>query len=121
MLHREVAPKSGGYYYRDMANCFRCGGLLDPAERVYRNTLCPHCSADVKVCVNCTFFDSTAHWQCRETIPEEVRDKERANFCDYFVLASGGDGSQIKREEEKKNEARRSFDSLFGGDSIGDG
>jgi len=23
---------------------------------------------------------------CRETIAEEVRDKQRANFCDYFVL-----------------------------------
>jgi len=23
---------------------------------------------------------------CRETVAEEVRDKQHANFCDYFVL-----------------------------------
>jgi hypothetical protein len=27
--------------------------------------------------------------QCRETVAEEVKDKERANFCDYFKPRAG--------------------------------
>jgi predicted RNA-binding Zn-ribbon protein involved in translation (DUF1610 family) len=106
-----------------MAYCFSCGGALDEIGRVYRNTLCPHCGADVKVCLNCRFYDPSAHWQCRETIPEAVRDKDRANFCDYFVLAAEGSGapSNRARKGEKGQEARISFDSLFGGgESAGD-
>ncbi len=103
-----------------MATCFRCGGDLEPAGRIYRNTLCPHCGADAKVCLNCTFYDATAHWQCRETIPEEVRDKERANFCDYFVVRQGNaGGAKAATDQDKKAEARKSFDSLFGGDRGG--
>jgi predicted RNA-binding Zn-ribbon protein involved in translation (DUF1610 family) len=106
-----------------MAYCFSCGGALDEIGRVYRNTLCPHCGADVKVCLNCRFYDPSAHWECRETIPEAVREKDRANFCDYFVLREDGSGAPRGRtkEGEKKQEARNSFDSLFGGgDSSGD-
>ena len=106
-----------------MPYCFSCGGALDDIGRVYRNTLCPHCGADAKVCLNCRFYDPSAHWQCRETIPEEVRDKDRANFCDYFVLrdndSDGAPGNP--RGAEKNEEARKGFDSLFGGgDSSGD-
>jgi hypothetical protein len=93
---------------------------LDEVGRIYRNTLCPHCGADAKVCLNCKFYDSSAHWQCRETIPEEVKDKDRANFCDYFVLNPAA-GAGRGKTEEKQQQARQSFDSLFGGDASGDG
>jgi len=32
----------------------------------------------------CEFYDTTVARHCRETIAEEVKDKLRANFCDYF-------------------------------------
>jgi hypothetical protein len=32
----------------------------------------------------CVFFDTGVAKHCRETVAEEVRDKIRANFCDYF-------------------------------------
>ncbi len=30
------------------------------------------------------FYDTSVAKHCRETVAEEVRDKIRANFCDYF-------------------------------------
>jgi hypothetical protein len=30
------------------------------------------------------FYAPTVAKQCRETVAEEVRDKQRANVCDYF-------------------------------------
>lgn len=93
-----------------MANCFVCGAVLP--EKIYRNTLCESCGAETKVCLNCEFYDESAHWQCHETIPEAVREKDRANFCDYFRPAktarSRGPAS------EKQERARTDFSKLFG-------
>jgi hypothetical protein len=36
--------------------------------------------------MNCRFYSPGSHWDCSETIPEAVRDKERGNFCDFFEL-----------------------------------
>lgn len=95
-----------------MANCYRCGGELP--QRVYRNTVCESCGADAKVCLNCTFYDPSAHWECRETIPDPVRDKDRANFCDYFTAGGTGKGSQ--GVDQKKEDARDALNKLFGDD-----
>lgn len=96
-----------------MARCFSCGYQFDEQLKAFRSTFCPSCGKDVRVCKNCTFFDPTAHWQCRETVPEEVRDKERANFCDYFRLGTNPVTPGGAVEDTKKKDARNAFDSLF--------
>lgn len=95
-----------------MAHCFACGGSLDELDGVYRNTVCPHCGKDVRVCLNCRFYDKSAHWECRETIPEPVREKERANFCGFFQLATGS--AAVTEGSSKAEKARNDFNSLFG-------
>ena len=100
-----------------MATCFSCGAELP--DRIYRNTLCESCGADAKVCLNCEFYDASAHWQCRETIPEPVHDKDRANFCDYFHPApasrgSGAAGSAAGSAAGADEKARDAFSKLFG-------
>jgi hypothetical protein len=54
-----------------------------------RREECPHCRADVHVCKNCNFYDPKAYNECRETSADVVREKDRANFCDYFVARTG--------------------------------
>lgn len=59
----------------------------------------------------CEFYDTSVAKSCREPVAEEVTDKERANFCDYFrgqpgVHAAGGAG-----EAER---ARAQLESMFG-------
>ncbi|MFO8065634.1 MAG: hypothetical protein ACQETQ_00785 [Spirochaetota bacterium] len=99
-----------------MAACHACGTEIDDRTRVYRTTLCPGCGRELKCCLNCRFYDPGAHWQCRETIPEEVRDKEKANFCDYFELRPSGEAGPVKpgAADEKAREARSKLDELFG-------
>jgi len=94
-----------------MAACYSCGNPLDPRERVFRNTLCSQCGKELHVCLNCNFYAPGAHWDCRETIPEAVRDKDRANFCDFFVLATGNKAA--KQDDTKQKCARSKFDNLF--------
>ena len=97
-----------------MAGCFHCGFQFPEKFEVFRSTTCPSCGSDAKVCLNCRFYSPSSHWECRETIPERVKEKDRANFCEFFVLnpeAGAGGAGRSKAEE-----ARSQFDSLFGND-----
>ena len=69
-----------------MKYCFHCKNRLEIGERPSRGESCPHCGHDLKACVNCRFYDEYADNQCTEPMAERVADKERANFCEYFVF-----------------------------------
>jgi hypothetical protein len=45
---------------------------------------CRKCGAELHVCKLCEWYNTSVAKHCREPIAEEVKDKERANFCDYF-------------------------------------
>ena len=75
-----------------------------------RRDECPFCRVDLHCCLNCRFYDPTAPKQCSEPAAELVRDKDRANYCDYFSFAesrtAGTQGGEIES-------SRKSFDDLF--------
>ena len=50
---------------------------------------CPSCHADVHACRNCRHHDRSAQGECREPLAEPPREKDRANFCDYFLPGVG--------------------------------
>jgi len=89
-----------------MGTCYRCRGELSFEAKVSREAICPACSSDVHVCANCRFYDRSSHNQCREPAAEFVRDKERANFCEFFELAG--------RRSSAKAGGKAAFDALFG-------
>lgn len=67
---------------------------------------CPGCGRDLHICRNCQFYDPGAHHECRESSAENVVDKERANFCEYFLGTEGGlTGSGAGEDARKKLEA----------------
>lgn len=68
--------------------CHRCGAALGP-DRPSRRDVCAACGADVRACLNCGFHAPGLHGDCREPAAEQVRDKERANFCEFFAFAPG--------------------------------
>ena len=78
--------------------CFSCKKVTS-WENVTRRDECPYCKADVHVCLNCQFFSESAHHQCRETQAEYVKEKDRANFCEYFTPSSSFDQSSPHTED----------------------
>jgi len=94
-----------------MAYCYFCGSVLPETLEIGRSTACPSCGKDVKICLNCTFYAPGAHWDCRETISEPVREKERANFCDFFSPSTKPRKPQANGSATK---AKKQFNSLFG-------
>ena len=79
-----------------------------------RRDECPACSADLHVCRLCEFYDTSVAKSCREPVAEEVTDKERANFCDYFRGQSGVDAAGGASEAEG---AKAQLEAMFGMDS----
>lgn len=86
--------------------CFHCGTEIEFTDRVGIREECPKCRSDVHVCKNCHFYDPKVYNECKEPQAEVVREKERANVCDYFQPGSGlGGGAKSKEDLLKAAEA----------------
>lgn len=92
-----------------MANCYFCGSPIENVGKIYKSSTCSSCSGDLKICYNCRFYDASSHWECKEDISEAVREKDRANFCDYFELGK----AEHKGMKSTQDDARNKLKSLF--------
>ncbi len=91
-----------------MKTCFKCKKELALGREIGRRDECPFCSADLHCCRNCRFYDPAAPKQCREPQAELVREKEKANFCDFFTFAD-----RAAAESGGVDKARAALDNLF--------
>ena len=67
----------------------------------------------------CRHFEPSAVHQCLEDDAEEVNDKERVNFCEWFVASEDAFDPAAKAEADR---AKQSLDALFGdSDTSADG
>ena len=58
----------------------------------------------------CVHYDPAVPKQCAEDDAEEVREKDRLNFCDWFVASETAFDPARKSDEDQ---ARASLDALF--------
>ena len=94
--------------------CWKCGKPLVLDGTVSRSDVCPSCGADVRSCKNCRFYDPGAHYDCRETIDELVKDKERANFCGWFMIEPQDKAGLSRGTGANADSASDAFRALFG-------
>src|SRR6267142_3689912 len=93
--------------------CWKCGASLEALTLPLRRLdECKACGAELHVCKLCVDYDTSKAKHCREPIAEEVRDKEHANFCDYFKPRPNAYRPPNAEEIAK---ARVGLDALFGG------
>lgn len=88
--------------------CHACGGETELIDKVKRSDTCEHCGVDLHCCKNCKFWDPMVHNECRESTTAWEPDKEKANFCSYFIAREGE-----AVEEEDRNDALSKLDALF--------
>jgi hypothetical protein len=97
----------------DALVCWKCGASLAaltlPLRRLEE---CKGCGAELHVCRMCVDYDTAVAKSCREPIAEEVKEKERANFCDYFKPRPN---AYQPRDETATNKSRATLEALFGG------
>lgn len=108
--------------------CWKCGGNLKAVPLPYgRRAECPACRAELHVCRMCRHHVPGKAKQCMEPMAEEVKDKTRANFCDWFQPSPGQAGrisatgnrdalTALFGDEPTDNaaSARSALDDLFG-------
>jgi hypothetical protein len=90
-------------------DCFHCGRKIEFIERVAFREQCRGCGRSLHVCLNCNFYDPALNNQCRETQAEHVVDKDRANFCEYFLPRQKTEPQRLSTV----NDARAKLDALF--------
>lgn len=92
----------------EMKHCHACGAEVEIVTRVGRRDTCDACSADLHCCKNCRHHDPFAQNQCREPAADVVvRDRDSANFCDFFDFRDG------KTEKDPVAEAKAKLEALF--------
>ena len=97
-------------------SCFRCGASLAAMSLpLSRQDECPECSVYLHVCRMCKDFDPTVPRQCREDGAEDVTEKDRVNFCDWF---SPSDTAFDAIKKDQADSARQSLDTLFGSGDV---
>lgn len=101
------APNVPGF--RSVVKCTRCGHVL-PLEDIAFTSQCSRCGTDLHACVLCESFDTSAAFECTQTIAVRVSPKDARNTCPLFeprVI--------VERETTtpKAPSARSAFDDLF--------
>lgn len=93
--------------------CWKCGtSLADLTLPLRRLEECRQCHAELHVCKLCEWYSLAVAKHCRETVAEEVKDKERANFCDYFKPR---EDAYSAKGTDAASKAQAELDALFGG------
>ncbi|KAF0102265.1 MAG: hypothetical protein FD187_548 [bacterium] len=111
--------------------CWKCGAdLKDLPQPLGRRAECLACGAELHVCRQCRHYDSGKAKQCRELAADEVREKTRANFCEWFQASTGAPAAGATASgsasldvlfggpaaPERSADARSELDRLFGKD-----
>jgi hypothetical protein len=93
-----------------MKICHACKKELQIGREAGRRDECPACGADIHCCLNCAHRDPAVSKQCREPAAELVKEKGRANYCDFFSFSetkTAADGGNAE------SAARKTLDDLF--------
>ncbi len=115
----------------DDLRCWKCGASLEDFPRpLGRRALCPDCGAELHTCRQCRHHDPAKAKQCRELAADEVREKTRANFCEWFQpgTSRAGSGGAVRTAlddlfvggpaagKADADNARAKLEKLFGND-----
>ncbi len=87
--------------------CWSCGAALAALD-YGRETRCPGCGRATRCCRNCRWFDISASEQCREPMAEPVKEKQQANFCDWFEP-----GRPVADDQPGAEALRKAAEDLF--------
>jgi hypothetical protein len=93
----------------EVFRCARCGHKL--SLEIDATTRCGRCGVDVRSCINCASFDTSARWECAHpSLTARVSPKDAVNACTWFEART-----TIERETGTTGppSARQAFDDLF--------
>jgi hypothetical protein len=89
-----------------MKTCFKCKTPISVEKVPFRGE-CSQCRSDLHVCLNCIFYDEGKANRCRESQADYVKEKDRANYCEYFIF------KDVRAGKSGRDEAERLWENIF--------
>jgi len=85
----------------NVVHCYKCRSKLEfsAGDKILRHEECGQCKCSLHCCKMCHFYDVRVYNECRETLAERILEKEKPNFCSYFILADGGSNKGPSAED----------------------
>jgi predicted RNA-binding Zn-ribbon protein involved in translation (DUF1610 family) len=110
-----VAPKTFNMPgFREVVRCARCGHELTVAAVWSPDAACPRCGADLHACSQCVHFDTSAAFECQQTIPARISPKDARNACPLFEPRTAVERETTSSQSSTgTTSARKAFDDLF--------
>jgi hypothetical protein len=93
-----------------IGHCWHCSAGLTVAD-YGRENACTDCGKATRCCRNCRFYQRGRPNDCIEPMAEEVANKERANFCEFFDPAE--QPAAGKAAAPSTEELRKAAEDLF--------
>jgi predicted RNA-binding Zn-ribbon protein involved in translation (DUF1610 family) len=93
---------------REVVRCASCATILMPGTDY--SGQCPRCGLQLHSCKQCSFFDTSARFECTQPITARVAKKDARNECNFYLQRT-----TIERETStsKPLDARTAFENLF--------
>lgn len=97
---------------RSGVRCARCGKTVPTIVEVSVDSVCQSCGADLHTCTNCSFFKTSARWECTKPIQARIEKKDARNECSFFNQAVFVERT-FESATTAPEDARKAFDALF--------
>jgi hypothetical protein len=91
-----------------LVTCSSCGEANGFPGPLGRSDHCAACGNDLRCCQQCRLYQPDSTPECREPSAELPRDRDRGNFCEYFMPGPGK--SKLESDAER---AKVAFEALF--------
>lgn len=94
--------------FHDVVRCAQCGRLLEAS--VESEIRCSGCGTYLHSCVQCTWFDTSSHFECTKPVTERISPKDARNECPLFEVRIT---VERRTHSTGPTDTKRVFDALF--------
>ena len=113
-LQSERGPKTPNLMAsHEVFRCSRCGSLQ--ALPVEAAGTCGKCGVALHSCIQCASFDTSARFECSQSLTVRVSPKDERNVCVHFSPRTTVERqtSTPTQQSPATNSAKKAFDDLF--------
>ena len=109
--HSPSKPRGRGLG-KPTATVFRCAvcGCQQSAS-IGNESTCQQCRTDLHTCTHCVYFDTSATYECRQSVTEPVMSKAKRNSCELFEPKASQEFA--KEDGPAPTKGKAAFDALF--------
>lgn len=83
--------------------CFKCQKENSVIDKVHFRDDCQSCGQDLHCCRQCQNYDEGSYNECRDSSADRILDKEKANYCDFYLAKTKGAAQGLSASPSKSD------------------